>query len=161
MIIELTPQVWRHSCMSLSRTTGKFKLVENGNVALEKYTNETYNYLQKIPFVVSITHILDFFSRRASYILGRYFHPGLFLPRSGGPVHVHVRVGDGRPGVQQGAEHRGDGGGHLLQTVPPGGHPQLGPGALGAQVPLEQVRGRADGPREGCVRAAASRLLPG
>lgn len=39
--------------MSLSRTTGKFKLVENGNVALEKYTNETYNYLQKIPFVVS------------------------------------------------------------------------------------------------------------
>ena len=61
MIIELTPQVWRHSCMSLSRTTGKFKLVENGNVALEKYTNETYNYLQKIPFVVSITHVLNFF----------------------------------------------------------------------------------------------------
>ena len=40
--------------MSLSRTTGKFKLVENGNIALEKYTNETYSYLQKIPFVVSI-----------------------------------------------------------------------------------------------------------
>ena len=57
MILE--PQVWRHSCMSLSRTTGKFKLVENGNVALEKYTNETYNYLQKIPFVVS-TLILNY-----------------------------------------------------------------------------------------------------
>ena len=55
-------------------------------------------------------------SRRASYILGRYFHPGLFLPRSGGPVHVHVRVGDGRPGVQQGAQCGGDGGLHHLQV---------------------------------------------
>ena len=58
-IYVFDPQVWRHSCMSLSRTTGKFKLVENGNVALEKYTNETYNYLQKIPFAVSITYVLD------------------------------------------------------------------------------------------------------
>ena len=32
-------------------------------------------------------------------------------------VHVHVRVSDGRPGVQQGAQCGGDGGHHLLQVA--------------------------------------------
>ena len=50
-------------------------------------------------------------------ISGWHIHPGLFLPEPGGEVHVQhddVRLGDGRPGVQQGAQHRGDGGHHLL-----------------------------------------------
>ena len=62
------------------------------------------------------------FLSTTSYLLyspypGWHIHPGLFLPEPGGEVHVQhddVRLGDGRPGVQQGAQHRGDGGHHFL-----------------------------------------------
>ena len=51
--------------------------------------------------------------------LGWHIHPWLFLPEPKGEVHVEhddVWLGDGRPGVQQRAEHQGDGGHHLLQV---------------------------------------------
>ena len=47
---------------------------------------------------------------------GWHLHTGLLLSQAGGEVHVHVRVGDWRPGVQQRAEQPGDGGHHLLQV---------------------------------------------
>ena len=44
--------VWRHSCLSLSRTTGKFKLVENGKVAADEYSSDIINFMKKIPVEV-------------------------------------------------------------------------------------------------------------
>ena len=41
-------QVWRHSCISISRTTGKFKLIENGNKVEEKISNQLIEWMQKI-----------------------------------------------------------------------------------------------------------------
>ena len=55
-------------------------------------------------------YLLSFTSRL------RHLHTGLLLSQAGGEVHVHVRVGDRRPGVQQGAEQPGDGGHHFLQV---------------------------------------------
>ena len=71
-----------------------------------KINNECLNDLLIYHFVFTIFTIS-----------GWHIHPGLFLPEPGGEVHVQhddVRLGDGRPGVQQGAQHRGDGGHHLL-----------------------------------------------
>ena len=106
--------------MSLSRTTGKFKLVENGHIAAEKQSEDIIQHMKKIPFEVSVrgslfkTHVYSL-----CMPLGWHIHPGLFLPEPGGEVHVQhddARLGDGRPGVQQGAQHRGDGGHHILQV---------------------------------------------
>ena len=51
--------------MSLSRSTGKFILVENGKVAAEKYSNDIVQYMEKIPIKVSkhaqVQHSLYFF----------------------------------------------------------------------------------------------------
>ena len=49
--------VWRHSCLSLSRTTGKFKLVENGKVAADEYSSDIINFMKKIPVEVPYHHI--------------------------------------------------------------------------------------------------------
>ena len=38
--------------MSLSRSTGKFKLVENGKITAEKYSTEIVQYMEKIPIKV-------------------------------------------------------------------------------------------------------------
>ena len=45
-------QVWRHTCFSTSRTTGKYKLVENGQLFAEKYTDDIIKYMAKIPMEV-------------------------------------------------------------------------------------------------------------
>ena len=45
-------QVWRHSCISLSRITGRFKLIENGQIIDEKYSDEIVQYMQRIPVEV-------------------------------------------------------------------------------------------------------------
>ena len=41
-------QVWRHSCFSLSRSSGKFKLFENGEKAAEKVSASIKESLEKI-----------------------------------------------------------------------------------------------------------------
>ena len=117
--------VWRHSCLSLSRTTGKFKLVENGKVAADEYSSDIINFMKKIPVEVynSVSSFIaykllsSFFSVSDSLpFSGQYLDPWLLLQGCGGEVHVHVRVSDRRPGVQQGAEQPGHGGYHLLQV---------------------------------------------
>ena len=45
-------QVWRHSCISLSMITGRFKLIENGQIIDEKYSDEIVQYMQRIPVEV-------------------------------------------------------------------------------------------------------------
>ena len=46
---------WRHSCISLSRATGRFKLVENGQIAADKYSDEIIKNMEKIPHEVRYT----------------------------------------------------------------------------------------------------------
>ena len=46
---------WRHSCISLSRATGRFKLVENGQIAADKYSDEIIKNMEKIPHEVRCT----------------------------------------------------------------------------------------------------------
>ena len=41
--------------MSLSRSTGKFKLVENGKVTAEKFSDEIVQYMKKISIKVHVT----------------------------------------------------------------------------------------------------------
>ena len=41
-------QVWRHSCFSLSRSSGKFKLFENGQKAAEKVSVSIKESLEKL-----------------------------------------------------------------------------------------------------------------
>ena len=45
-------QEWRHSCISLSRATGRFKLVENGQIAADKHSDEIIKNMEKIPHEV-------------------------------------------------------------------------------------------------------------
>ena len=47
--------------MSLSRSTGKFKLVENGKVAAEKFSDEIVQYMKKISIKVHVTPFLSLF----------------------------------------------------------------------------------------------------
>ena len=51
-----------------------------------------------------------------SSIKGFNIHARLLLPEHGSQDDVHVRVCDGRPGVQQGADRPGDGGDDGLQV---------------------------------------------
>ena len=46
-------KVWRHTCLSMSRTTGKFKLVENGHLLADKFSEDIIKYMAKIPVEVS------------------------------------------------------------------------------------------------------------
>ena len=39
-----------------------------------------------------------------NHFLGLNLYPRLFLPGPGGEVYVHVRLRDGRAGLQQGAD---------------------------------------------------------
>ena len=50
-------QVWRHSCVSISRSTGRFMLVENGVVAADKVSQELVQWMETIPVEVSTVHI--------------------------------------------------------------------------------------------------------
>ena len=36
----------------MSRTTGKFKVVENGHVAVDKISDDITNFMERIPFEV-------------------------------------------------------------------------------------------------------------
>ena len=58
--------------------------------------------------------------------LGFNFYTRLFPPRPRGEDDVHVRLSDGRPGVQQGVVGPGDDGHDGLQELPDWGHSQLG-----------------------------------
>ena len=100
----------------MSRTTGKFKLVENGKVVADKISDDIIKYMEKIPVQVTIFYFLliQIITTFNNSFSGWYLHPWLFLPQGAGQVHVHVRVSDGRAGVQQGAEQPGDGGHHLM-----------------------------------------------
>ena len=42
------PQVWRHTCFSISRKSGKFKLVENGVKVWEKKYPEVIDWMKSI-----------------------------------------------------------------------------------------------------------------
>lgn len=68
---------------------------------------------EKITFYTEIYTGLNFYSR-------------LFPPRPRGEDDVHVRLSNGRPGVQQGAVGPGDDGHDGLQEFPHWGHSQLG-----------------------------------
>ena len=59
--------------MSLSRSTGKFKLVENGKVTAEKFSDEIVQYMKKISIKVHVTPFLSLFlvSYRVSHDLER------------------------------------------------------------------------------------------
>ena len=115
--------VWRHSCLSLSRTTGKFKLVENGKVAADEYSSDIINFMKKIPVEVynSASSFISYKLLCSSVsnglqFSGQYHDTWLLLQGCRGEIHVHVRVSDRRPGVQQRAEQPGHGGHHLLQV---------------------------------------------
>ena len=91
--------------MSMSRTTGKFKVVENGEVLADKYADEIVKVMEQVPVQVIGQLSIIQANLWACYHTGWNLHPGLLLQEPpGGGVHVHVRVGDGRPGVQQGAQ---------------------------------------------------------
>ena len=84
--------------MSLSRSSGVMKLVENGEIFVNKPFDEVKS---------SIPSQVYLFPLRRTYtpiLPGQHIHPGLLLPQLRDRVHVHVRVGDRRPGVQQRAE---------------------------------------------------------
>ena len=53
-------QIWRHTCLSMSRTTGKFKLVENGKVVADKISDDIIKYMEKIPVQVTIFTFFSF-----------------------------------------------------------------------------------------------------
>ena len=54
---SISVQVWRHSCVSISRSTGRFMLVENGAVAADKISQELVQWMETIPVEVSTVHI--------------------------------------------------------------------------------------------------------
>ena len=45
---KLVFKVWRHTCLSISRSTGKFKLMENGEKAVDKYNTEIVDWMSTI-----------------------------------------------------------------------------------------------------------------
>ena len=47
-ILRFLFKVWRHTCMSLSRRTGKFKLVENGMKYVEKESEEIIEWMKYV-----------------------------------------------------------------------------------------------------------------
>ena len=49
----LASQVWRHTCFSISRTTGKFKLIENGKKVWEQYHPEIIEWMKYVSYNVS------------------------------------------------------------------------------------------------------------
>ena len=49
-------QVWRHTCLSISSSTGKFKLVENGEKAVDKVDSTIIEWMNDIPKKVCIGH---------------------------------------------------------------------------------------------------------
>ena len=59
----------------MSRTTGKFKVVENGHVAVDKISDDITNFMERIPFEVqkleskSIKSIIQIISRQAYSLL--------------------------------------------------------------------------------------------
>ena len=92
--------------MSMSRTTGKFKVVENGEVLADKHADEIVKVMEQVPVqVIGQLCMIIHAYLWACHDTGWDLHPGLLLQEPpGGGVHVHVRVGDRRPGVQQGAQ---------------------------------------------------------
>ena len=46
--------VWRHSCFSLNRSTGRFKLVENGKKVWDKTTPEVVGWMKKMNLTADI-----------------------------------------------------------------------------------------------------------
>ena len=44
--------MWRHTCVSMSRTTGKFKVVENGEVLADKHADEIVKVMEQVPVQV-------------------------------------------------------------------------------------------------------------
>ena len=48
-------QVWRHTCLSISSSTGKFKLVENGEKAVDKVDSTIIEWMNDIPKKVCIS----------------------------------------------------------------------------------------------------------
>ena len=45
-------KVWRHTCLSINRNTGKFKLVENGIKIVEKESNDIVEWMKSVSFEV-------------------------------------------------------------------------------------------------------------
>ena len=45
-------QVWRHTCFSISRSTGKFKLIENGVKVWEQYHPEIIEWMKYVSYNV-------------------------------------------------------------------------------------------------------------
>ena len=49
---QFSVQVWRHTCLSLHRTTGRFKLVENGIKIVEKESEDIVEWMKNVSFEV-------------------------------------------------------------------------------------------------------------
>ena len=78
-------QVWRHTCLSMSRTTGKFKLVENGHLLADKFSEDIIKYMAKIPVEVKASTLFSSLWLCSSCnILGKHPDIGLLLPKGGG-----------------------------------------------------------------------------
>ena len=77
-------KVWRHTCLSMSRTTGKFKLVENGHLLADKFSEDIIKYMAKIPVEVSTLIISSLWLCSSCNILGKHPDVGLLLSQGGG-----------------------------------------------------------------------------
>ena len=49
--------MWRHTCITLSRRTGKFKVVENGIKYIEKESEEIIEWMKYVSTKVNQTKI--------------------------------------------------------------------------------------------------------
>ena len=72
--------IWRHTCFSLSRSTGKFKLIENGEKAVDKLNPEIIDWMNQIP------------QRATIFTLGCYYREGGsgFMSMYGSVTDAHM-----------------------------------------------------------------------
>ena len=96
-------QVWRHTCLSISSSTGKFKLVENGEKAVDKVDSTIIEWMNDIPKKVCIGPMTwPYHSLILFYFTGNHFYSWMLLQKHRKLVHVNVWVSYRCPSVQQG-----------------------------------------------------------
>ena len=71
-------QVWRHTCFSISRSTGKFKLIENGVKVWEQYHPEIIEWMKYVSYNVRSRDI-NIFGKLGKYNCHEKYQ---FRPRS-------------------------------------------------------------------------------
>ena len=67
----------------MSRTTGKFKVVENGHVAVDKISDDITNFMERIPFEVQKLESKEYQKYNSDYLQASIFTLGCFYRDQG------------------------------------------------------------------------------